>query len=203
MIERFIKKFSSIGSGFSEKDKHLYSKLPKQLFELLDSQGGKSFANGLYRVHGFSSSIRWSLIIGQYFSKYESKLFPFGFDWMGRQFCMSTVRSGVLFMLDPATGEDFELEQDIDRLHDDDFVDDTDDMLAIELFKKVMKYHNLKEIGYNECLGYKVPLFLGGKDSIENYELSDIEVYWGIVSQLFKKVQDLPDGTNIKSIKFD
>ena len=106
-------------------------------------------------------------------------------------------------MLDPATGEDFELEQDIDRLHDDDFVDDTDDMLAIELFKKVMKYHNLKEIGYNECLGYKVPLFLGGKDSIENYELSDIEVYWGIVSQLFKKVQDLPDGTNIKSIKFD
>ncbi|MBQ6554892.1 MAG: DUF1851 domain-containing protein, partial [Firmicutes bacterium] len=35
---------------------------------------------------------------------------------------------------------------------------------------------------------YKVPLFLGGEDDIPNLELCDMEVYWGILSQLKSKI---------------
>ena len=28
---------------------------------------------------------------------------------------------------------------------------------------------------------YKVPLFMGGEDSVENLEDSDMEVYWGVM----------------------
>jgi len=37
------------------------------------------------------------------------------------------------------------------------------------------------------CIGYKIPLFLGGEDVIVNLEDSDMEVYWYIVSEIKKR----------------
>lgn len=37
---------------------------------------------------------------------------------------------------------------------------------------------------HDKCIGYKVPLFLNGDDDISNLEVSDMEVYWGIMAQL-------------------
>ena len=34
------------------------------------------------------------------------------------------------------------------------------------------------------CVGYKVPLFLGGADDIGDLELADLDVYWTITGQL-------------------
>ena len=39
-------------------------------------------------------------------------------------------------------------------------------------------------VGRMECVGYKVPLFLGGEDSLEKMEVSDMEVYWDMTDQL-------------------
>lgn len=43
------------------------------------------------------------------------------------------------------------------------------------------------DIPHDKCVGYKVPLFLNGEDNISNLELSDIEVYWGIMGQMIAK----------------
>lgn len=40
------------------------------------------------------------------------------------------------------------------------------------------------KILHNQCVGYKVPLFLNGQDDIDNRELSDMEVYWGLMGQM-------------------
>ena len=37
---------------------------------------------------------------------------------------------------------------------------------------------------HNECVGYKVPIYLNGKDEVSNLEVSDMEVYWGIMAPL-------------------
>lgn len=42
---------------------------------------------------------------------------------------------------------------------------------------------------YGQCIGYKVPLFLGGKDDVSNLELSDLDVYWYAISQTLAKVR--------------
>jgi hypothetical protein len=34
------------------------------------------------------------------------------------------------------------------------------------------------------CVATKVPFFLGGKDSVENLEIIDLEVYWSLSGQL-------------------
>lgn len=203
MFQKFAQKFVLTGTELIQEDKELYKDIPQALYTLLNLHGGKSFNNGLYRVHSFNSSVHWSLIIGEFFPKYQSKVYPFGFDWMGRQFCMSTSNESLLFMLDPATGEDFELQQELNLLHDDDFVNTPEDILASDLFSEVLQHCKLKFIKYNECIGYKIPLFLGGEDSVGNYQKSDLEVYWEIQNQLYKKAQNLPEGTKIKSIKFE
>lgn len=41
-----------------------------------------------------------------------------------------------------------------------------------------------KCLKYNECAGYKIPLFLNGDDIVDNLEVSDMEVYWEIMMPL-------------------
>jgi hypothetical protein len=43
---------------------------------------------------------------------------------------------------------------------------------------------NTQPLDHNKCVGYKVPLFLGGEDEISNLDELDMEVYWSIIGQL-------------------
>ena len=52
----------------------------------------------------------------------------------------------------------------------------------------------------DECVGYRVPLFLGGQDVVDNLEVSDLGVYWSLCAQLRQGTRDLPTGTSIGSV---
>ena len=41
------------------------------------------------------------------------------------------------------------------------------------------------------------------EDSLENMEVSDMEVYWDMTDQLWEAVKDLPEGTKIGNISFE
>jgi Domain of unknown function (DUF1851) len=56
-------------------------------------------------------------------------------------------------------------------------------------------------LGTMQCTGYKVPLFLGGKDPAENLEVIDLEVYWSLSGQLRQGTQTLPPGTSIGQVR--
>ena len=47
------------------------------------------------------------------------------------------------------------------------------------------------------------PLFLGGEDSLDTREVSDMEVYWDMTDQLWEAVKDLPEGTKIGNVMFE
>ena len=51
-----------------------------------------------------------------------------------------------------------------------------------------------------QCVGYKMPLFLGGKHVLENLEVIDIDVYWSISGQLRQRTKTLPPGSSIRRI---
>jgi len=51
-----------------------------------------------------------------------------------------------------------------------------------------------------ECIGYIKPLLLGGKDEPANQEVTDMEVYWSLCTQLKQRIDQLPDGTRINRI---
>jgi hypothetical protein len=54
-----------------------------------------------------------------------------------------------------------------------------------------------------QCIWYKKPLFLWGTDSIDNLELTDLEVYISLAWQLWNAVKDLPEGTEIWKISIE
>ena len=56
--------------------------------------------------------------------------------------------------------------------------------------------------GHNceECVGYKTPLFLGGKDVMDNLEILNLDVYWTLTAQLIRKARGLPLGTVLGNI---
>ena len=96
-----------------------------------------------------------------------------------------------------STNEISELEDKFAHFINEMIPQNANDILALKLYKKWLR-KNTKP-SYKNCVGYKVPLFLGGKDKISNYEESDMEVYWSISAQIISKIKNLPDGTVIDS----
>jgi hypothetical protein len=120
---------------------------------------------------------------------------------MGRQFCLST--SGeMLYTFDIAIPEVFELKQTIVSFHNDDLVSDTDDMLAVNLFSETLSYNKISAIDFNDCIGLEIPVFLGGKDELQNYKVQNLEVYWAITGQLYNKTKDFPPEQKLKMLVF-
>jgi hypothetical protein len=56
-------------------------------------------------------------------------------------------------------------------------------------------------LAFADCVGYKVPLFLGGADGLANLEVIDLSVYVEICGQLRNKVRTLAPGQSIRSVR--
>jgi hypothetical protein len=48
-----------------------------------------------------------------------------------------------------------------------------------------------------QCYGWKTPPVLGGEESAENLEPTDLEIHFGILGEIHEQVKDLPPGTPI------
>lgn len=189
-----------VESQFESRD--LVASLPRELSALFEECGGRCYGRGLYKIHSLGSSLHWSMLIGKYFPGYARRILPFGFDWMGRQFCIDKTNEKIIFMFDPATAEDFEVHTTLAEFHNSDLVRDRDNTVAERLFHEALKYLGLLKIQYQECLGYKIPLFLSGEDKVTNYEVIDVEVSWEFQLQIYAQTRDLKPGTKIGDVIF-
>lgn len=165
--------------------------------------GGKSFNNGLYRVHSAPAMQRWTAIVTTAFPKYHERVFCFSCDWLGRHFALDFTRqeSGqlLILMFEPGTGQALEIPASFDNFHNVELVEFQNEALAVDFHTSWLSSTGIMPKP-SECIGYKVPLFLGGKDVIENLELTDMEIYWSICEQMLNKTRNLPDGTLIGKV---
>jgi len=202
MYERFIAANEPI-TNLSETREEFNWNVPQSLKDLIYECNSSSIGDGLYRIHSIDSSIHWAVIIEKYYPAYLGKLLPFGYDWLGRQFCIHRDRADLILMFDPSTAEDFQLEESLLDFHNGDLVSDRESILSDPLFNEVRRFLNFKELLSDECVGYKVPLFLNGKDLNDNREKVKLEVYWEFQCQIYHQIKDLPEGTKIGAIKFE
>src|SRR5262249_49083215 len=135
-----------------------------------------------------------------------SSAIAFGYDWMGRQFVVDYSEmvddKPTVVCLEPGVPDSFCTDEPILSFFNKALVKNADAALAEPLFRKWRKKHRTP-IAPNECVGYKTPLFLGGEDELENMELTDLEVYLTLCTQLWNKVKDLPEGTPVGEISID
>ena len=190
----YLKQYNEVGSNAIQA-------LP-ELKDLFNQLSGAIFENGLFRVHNIGSFYFWTELAFTYFKEYKGYSYCFAFDWVGRQYAVNYFNDKTLIlMLDPATGEVFELEANIESFLNNDLDDFKNGLLEFEKFE-ILRNKIVGKLPFDQCFGFKQFLFLGGKDELDNFELCDMEVYWELNYQIFCKTRNLPGGTPLNiSIK--
>jgi len=176
--------------------------LPPDVDKLFSEFGGGSFNGGLYRVTRVSDLDTWASRIGDAFPEFKGRVTCFGYDWLGRAFAVDEKRleggkPGVV-MFEPGTGQALKIPANIETFHDDELVNFGEAALAVDFYQRWQKVAHT-QLQYDQCAGYKRPLFLGGVDDVGNLEPSDIDVYWHISGQLILKAKGLPAGTPVRT----
>lgn len=172
MFEKFMEYVGNEGiSSFSSAE------------EFIASQNGNSFLNGMYRLFKTNDVSKWNEIVETAFPQYAHLIEVFGFDWIGRIFALNK-KSETVLLFEPGTGEVLDIPADLIEFHDVEISEYHEDSLASNFFEEWFEKSCRYVLKHNECAGYKVPLFLNGDDTVDNLEVSDMEVYWGIMTPL-------------------
>jgi Domain of unknown function (DUF1851) len=171
------------------------------LGQLFDQFGGASFRGGLYRIIHPADLMDWQDRIHLAFPEFEGRIFCFGFDWLGSVFALDIKRTedgqaGVV-MFEPGTGEALEIPSNLQTFHEAGLIEYGEAALAISFHEKWLAAGGV-EPRFDQCIGYRKPVFLSGADEVENLEVSDIDVYWHLMGQLILKTKGLPQGTVVR-----
>ena len=153
--------------------------------KFLEYCSGRSFLNGLYRIHHITDIPKWNDIVGEAFPDFKGKIKIFGYDWLGNHFALDLERNVVL-LFEPGTGEVYNVHTDFINFHNEIMRENTEECFAVSFFKDWYEANNKYNLLHDECVGYKVPLFLNGDEELDNLEVSDMEVYWEVMAPLIK-----------------
>ena len=165
---------------------------------------GCSFEGGLYRVHDELSGPRFLRALSAAFPDFATRAVPFAFDWLGRQFAIDLGRKEhgepLLLLFEPGTGLALEIPFRFDAFHRE--LDELRETALSAAFFQAWSQTNSDSlpIPFESCVGYRVPLFLGGQDGVENLELVDMDVYWHLSGQLLQGTRGVPPGTPIRGV---
>lgn len=172
----------------------------------LEAIAGCTFEAGLYRVHHADSAVPANEAVLAAFPTFVGRIACFGFDWLGRQFSVDPTRGPQhdpeVLMFEPGTGQALEIPSRFSVFHDAELVEFPDAALAASFFDEWLETPSAtRPLAFDACVGYRVPLFVGGKDTVSNLELVNIDLYWAIMGQLRTGARSLPPGATIDSIQ--
>lgn len=162
--------------------------------DLMTAAAGCSFNDGIYRLHSADTATTGQASAIAAFPSLEGRGAVFAFDWLGRQFALDFARlSGdqpLVLMLEPGTGEALEIPATFVEFHNTELTEFADSALAAEFFASWSAAQpDAVPLGHSDCVGYLVPLFLGGEDVIENLEVIDFDVYWSVLSDILEQTR--------------
>lgn len=206
-LTTFLKQYKvTADAGNVPMPAHLGKVLDADFQYCLNQLGGKTFHNGLYRVYRWDQIAKYSQIVGKMFAAVDRKCAVFASDWLGRQFAVdfTEILDGKpsITCFDFGTPETFTTDTPILVFHNQDLTEKAD--ITIEpVFFQQWWASNPTPIGFDQCISYKNPLFLGGEKTVDNLDVTDLEVHLEIMSQLWEQVKDLPEGTPIGEIRID
>lgn len=176
----------------------------KGMTAFLSDRAGASYEHGLYRIQRIANMPRWTELAVEAFPEFRGRVFCFGSDWLGRMFALDYERTTngqfLVLMLEPGTGQALEIPVTFMDFHNEELVQYQNEALAAEFYREWQNSGG-RSPTFEQCIGYKKPLFLNGSDITENLEAIDMEVYWSIVAQLLSRIRDLPDGTSLGNIR--
>ncbi|MDY6978275.1 MAG: DUF1851 domain-containing protein [Pseudomonadota bacterium] len=189
MYENFLDNYRKYAQAENTPDTDLLNKIEpyaKGFFELMASYGGATFNEGLYRLHSVQDILKWTRLVEEEFTSYKDRFICFGYDWLGRHFALDKSRvennQMLILLFEPGAGEVMQIPVNFESFHNEELAEYQNEALASEFYKE-WRSAGGENPSHPQCIGYKVPLFLNGSDTVDNLELSDMEVYWSICGQ--------------------
>jgi len=154
-----------------------------------------------------AGEIEWATALAcSAFPEFAARIRCFGVDWLGRLFATDAARvvdgEEHVLLIEPGTGEALEIPVSVREFHEVELVEQADAAVALSFFHQWLANGGQRP-DQSQCVGYKVPLFLGGTDDLPNLELTDMDVYWTIAAQVLAKIRKLPLGTPIANVSID
>lgn len=173
------------------------------LGELFDQLGGRSFNHGIYRIIAPGTVVHWNDLVMGAFPSFSNRITCFAMDWLGRAFALDSARledgRPSVVMFEPGTAEALEIPCNIETFHESELIQYREEALAESFYRQWLGCGGIPPT-MTQCIGYRKPLFLGGKDTVDNLEASDLDVYWTISAQLIQKTRGLPPGASIGKV---
>ncbi len=202
-----LDKFKSIYTATAQSENQTSSKdqvIPvPDLAVILAELGGQTFNHGVFRVFRADQIPEAVQAMEAMFPQYRGRLVPFAFDWLGRHFALDLAKGGngqpQILMLEVGTGQAMIIPVPVMDFLNVELVEYAADALATSFWQE-WRSLNPADLAFTDCVGYKVPLFLGGADVVANLEVSDLSVYVELCCQLRNKTRKLPPGQSIGSV---
>jgi hypothetical protein len=170
---------------------------------LAAAYAGVAVGRGIFRIHSAADGPGFRAAVDEAFPEYRGRVVPFARDWLGRAFAVDLGRvvdgEPHLLLMEPGSGDAYDVDAPISTFFDNELVDEPDTYLESEFFED-WRASGGGMPGPTECVGFRLPLFLGGKGSVDNLEVTDVDVYWGVCGQLRAQTKDLPPGTRIGGV---
>ena len=190
MFSQFQTTYSETGRVPSSADEALLATIEPYangFSSLLRQFGGVSFDDAVYRIHCTQDILTWTKTVETALPKYKGKIVCFAFDWLGRHLALNKGKLSddqmTILLLEPGTGEALNIPASFANFHNIDLVQYRNDVLASNFYADWLGSGGSPP-EHDQCVGYKVPLFLNGKDVVGNLETSDLDVYWSLCGQL-------------------
>lgn len=161
-------------------DELMDSDFPVEISELFRRFQGGSFENGLYRVLTLRQSKSIDEQVTVAFPEFSGKIVCFSTDWLGRVFAIENCKNrsqNKIFMFEPGSAQTLEILCGVEKFHAEELIQYKEEALAFSFYREWLTSGGGAPDQEN-CISYKIPLYLGGIDEVENLEMSNLDVYW-------------------------
>lgn len=177
--------------------------VPAALRGLVHSYGGATLSRGFYRFHTSRTAVAASIGCARLIRGFAGRFFSFAFDWLDREIAVDVLDGnpdGRIILVDPGGGDHLTTPWRLSDWHD--AVASGDDPLAYSFYEQWRDEHpHTGALGFDQVIGYKVPLFLGGEDHVAHLAVTDREVYLETCTAPASQVRDLPPGTPVAVVQ--
>ena len=121
----------------------------------IDSLGGRSFGDGVFRVFERGDLERWHRVVSGCFTKLRGEFILIGYDWMGRCFAVDQRDGdgkGLVVLLEIATLDMYYIEKDVSAFLNEVMPNQSEACLEVGRYREWLEGH--APVGRMECVGY-------------------------------------------------
>lgn len=166
--------------------------------DFINSFGGMQLLDGLFTVFKKEDIDKYNEIVADFTPrfKFEAETRVFGYNWLGVIFVhyTDTALDNMIQMVDVGDNAVYEIPCSFEDFLNIEISEYAEEILQDLFFLRFQESQAVKPIKYGECVGYKVPLFLNGEEEPHNLEVSDMDVYWTLMTQLIQQRQQVMNG---------